>query len=42
MKRQRSELDMKMLNEKVQRFMEVIGEYGKYEVSQAGLCMDDM
>lgn len=41
-KRQRSELDMKMLNEKVQRFMEVTGEYGKYEVSQAGLCMDDI
>ncbi|MBR4534694.1 MAG: ATP-binding protein [Bacteroidaceae bacterium] len=41
-KRQRSELDMNMLNEKVQRFMEVTGEYGKYEVSQAGLCMDDM
>ena len=41
-KRQRSELDMKVLDEKVQRFKEVTGEYGKYEIALAGLCMEEM
>jgi Holliday junction resolvase-like predicted endonuclease len=41
-KRQRDELDMKVLVEKVQRFKEVTGEYGKYETGIAGLCMEDM
>ena len=41
-KRQCSELDMKMLEEKVQRFKEVTSEYGRYETSIAGLCMEDM
>ena len=41
-KRQRSELDMKLLEEKVQRFKEATGEYGKYETDMAGLCMEDM
>jgi hypothetical protein len=33
---------MKVLEEKVQRFKEVTGEYVKYETSTAGLCMEDM
>ena len=41
-KRQREELDMKMLKGKVQRFMEVTGMYGKYKVEVEGLCMDEM
>ena len=41
-KRQRNELDMKVLGEKVQRFKEVTGEYGKYETGTTGLCMEDM
>lgn len=41
-KRQRSELNMKVLEEKVQRFKEVTGEYGKYETGTAGLCIEDM
>ena len=41
-KRQRDELDMKVLEEKMQRFKEVTGEYGKYETGIAGLCMEDM
>ena len=41
-KRQRDELDMKVLEEKVQRFKEATGEYGKYETGIAGLCMEDM
>ena len=41
-KRQRDELDMKVLEEKMQRFKEVTGEYGKYETDIAGLCMEDM
>lgn len=41
-KRQRDELDMKLLEVKVQRFMESTGMYGKYEVSVEGLCMEDM
>ena len=41
-KRQRDELDMKVLKDKVQRFMESTGMYGKYEVGVDGLCMEDM
>jgi Holliday junction resolvase-like predicted endonuclease len=41
-KRQRKELDMKVLKDKVQRFKEVTGEYDKYNLSVAGLCMEDM
>lgn len=41
-KRQRSELDLSVLEEKVQRFKEVTGEYGKYDVERTGLCMEDM
>lgn len=41
-KRQRDELDMKVLEEKMQRFKEVTGEYGRYETDIAGLCMEDM
>ena len=41
-KRQRDELDMKVLKDKVQRFMESTGMYGKYEVDVEGLCMEDM
>jgi hypothetical protein len=41
-KRQREELDMKLLKDKVQRFMESTGMYGKYEVGVDGLCMEDM
>ena len=41
-KRQRSELDMKVLKDKVQRFMESTGMYGKYEVGVDGLCMEEM
>ena len=41
-KRQRGDLDMKLLEEKVQRFKEATGEYGKYETDMAGLCMEDM
>ena len=40
-KRQRDELDMKLLKDKVQRFMESTGVYGKYEVGFEGLCMED-
>ena len=41
-KRQRKELDMKVLKDKVQRFKEVTGEYDNYNVSLTGLCMEDM
>ena len=41
-KRQRDELDMKVLRDKVQHFMETTGMYGKYEVGVDGLCMEDM
>ena len=41
-KRQRSEIDLNVLEEKVQRFKEATGEYGKYETGIAGLCMEDM
>lgn len=37
-----NKLDMKVLGEKVQRFKEVTGEYGKYETGTAGLCMEEM
>lgn len=41
-KRQRKELNMKVLKDKVQRFREVTGEYEKYSVSVNGLCIEDM
>lgn len=41
-KRQRKELDMKVLKDKVQRFKEVTGQYDNYNVSLTGLCMEDM
>lgn len=41
-KRQRKELDMKTLEEKVQRFQEVTGEYRRYDIKLSGLCMEDM
>ena len=41
-KRQRAELDMKVLKDKVQRFLEATGMYGKYEVSVEGLSMEEM
>lgn len=41
-KRQRSEIDLKLLEEKVQRFKEVTGEFNKYKSDMAGLSMDDM
>lgn len=41
-KRQREELDMTVLKEKAQRFMQATGKYGKYEVCYKGLCMEDM
>ena len=41
-KRQRDELDMKLLEEKVQRFKEATGEYGKFKTGIVGLCMEDM
>ena len=41
-KRQRKELDMKVLKDKVQHFKEVTGQYDTYNVSLTGLCMEDM
>ena len=41
-KRQRKDLNMKVLDTKVQRFKEVTGQYDNYTVSVAGLCMEDM
>ena len=41
-KRQRSEIDLKVLKEKVQRFKEVTGEFNKYVSDLAGLSMEDM
>ena len=41
-KRQRKEMDMKKLEEKVQRFKEVTGEYRRYNLNLTGLCMEDM
>ena len=41
-KRQRKELDLKILDDKVKRFKEATGQYGKYNVSLKGLCMEDM
>ncbi|MBR6030551.1 MAG: ATP-binding protein [Bacteroidaceae bacterium] len=41
-KRQRSEIDLSALEKKVQRFKEVTGEFKRYEVSLAGLSMEDM
>ncbi len=41
-KRQRSEIDLKVLAEKMKRFMEVTGEYGKYETECEGLSMEEM
>lgn len=41
-KRQRSEIDLKVLEEKVQQFKEVTGEFKKYETGITGLSMEDM
>ena len=41
-KRQRSEIDLKVLEEKTLRFAEVTREFIKYESSIAGLSMEDM
>ena len=41
-KRQRSEIDLKVLEAKVQRFKEVTGEFNKYETDLTGLSMEDM
>ncbi|MBQ8957572.1 MAG: AAA family ATPase [Bacteroidales bacterium] len=41
-KRQHSEIDLKALDEKVQRFGEATGEYKKYELRIAGLSMEDI
>lgn len=41
-KRQKKELNMKVLEEKVQHFKEATGEYGRYNVILSGLCMEDM
>ena len=41
-KRQRSEIDLKVLEEKVQRFKEVTKEFNKYVSDLAGLSMEDM
>lgn len=41
-KRQRRELDMKLLEQKSQRFKDVTGEYRKYDTDYRGLSMDDM
>ncbi len=41
-KRQRSEIDLKVLEEKVQRFKEVTGEFEKYDSGMVGLSMEDM
>lgn len=41
-KRQRSEIDLKVLEEKVQRFKEVTGEFKKYDSGMVGLSMEDM
>ena len=41
-KRQRKDLNMKVLDTKVQRFKEVTGQYDNYTVSVTGLCMEDM
>ncbi|MBR0540259.1 MAG: hypothetical protein IJK36_08585 [Bacteroidales bacterium] len=41
-KRQRSEIDLKVLKEKTQRFKEVTGEFNKYVSYLAGLSMEDM
>ena len=41
-KRQRSEIDLKVLEEKVQRFKAVTGEFKKYDSGMVGLSMEDM
>ena len=41
-KRQREEVDLNKLKDKVQHFRETTGMYGKYEVKVEGLCMDEM
>lgn len=41
-KRQRSEIGLKLLEEKVQRFKEVTGEFNKYVSNLAGVSMEDM
>lgn len=41
-KRQRKELDLGVLEEKVQRFRETTGMYGSYKTACKGLSMEDM
>ena len=41
-KRQSKEFSMNTLEEKVQHFKTVTGEFGKYHTDMKGLCMDDM
>ena len=41
-KRQRKELDLDVLERKVQRFKEVTGMYGKYDTECRGLSMEEM
>ena len=41
-KRQRKELDMDILKDKVQCFLNSTGKYSNYKISYKGLCMDDM
>ncbi len=41
-KRQRSEIDLNVLEEKVQRFKEVTGEFNKYVSDLAGLSIEDL
>ena len=41
-KRQRKELDMDILKDKAQCFLNTTGKYSNYTISYQGLCMDDM
>lgn len=41
-KRQRKELNLKLLEEKIKHFKETTGEYGDYELNAEGICMEDM
>lgn len=41
-KRQRKEMNKKLLLEKIERFKETTGKFAKYNVIADGLCMEDM
>ena len=41
-KRQRKEMNKKLLLEKIERFKESTGEFANYHVTSDGLCMEDM